>query len=135
MPVSQPTVEQDIAEVKRIHDEWWASNADFDIARMRACFASGDKFLQYNLNGHTYRSVDELTKLWELIGRNYGIPELEIIDIRIEVRGDSAGRHGVGFPRGPHPPRCEARRTIAGGRTAIHDVQSARDRSPAARRR
>ena len=56
-------MEQDIAEVKRVHDEWWASNADFDIPRMRACFASGDKFLQYNLNGHTYRSVDELTQL------------------------------------------------------------------------
>ena len=90
MPVSQPTVEQDIAEVKRIHDEWWASNADFDIPRMRLCLASGDKFLQYNLNGHAYRSVDELTQLWELIGQNYGIPELEVIDMRIEVRGDMA---------------------------------------------
>ena len=85
-----PTVEQDIADVKRVHDEWWDSNADFDIPRMRACFASGTKFLQYNLNGHTYRSVDELTQLWQLIGQNYGIPELEVIDMRIEVRGDMA---------------------------------------------
>ena len=83
-----PTVEGDIAEVKRVHDEWWASNADFDIPRMRACFASGDKFLQYNLNGHTYLSVDELTQSWELIGQNYGIPELKVIDLRIEVRGE-----------------------------------------------
>ena len=85
-----PTVEQDFAEVKRIHDEWWASNAEFDIPRMRACFASGNKFLQYNLNGHTYHSLDELTQLWQLIGQNYGIPELEIIDMRVEVRGDMA---------------------------------------------
>src|ERR1700730_18345668 len=90
MPVRQPTMEQDIAEVKRVHDEWWASNADFDIPRMRACFASGDKFLQYNLNGHTYPSVDELTKLRQLMAQTYGSPELEGSDMRVEVRGDMA---------------------------------------------
>lgn len=88
--VSQPTMEQDIAEVRRIHDEWWAANTDLDILRMRKCFASGDSFLQYNLNGHVYRSVDELTQLWELIGRDYGLPQLDVIDMRIEVRGDMA---------------------------------------------
>ena len=63
------------------------------ISTSRACaraFASGDKLLQYNLNGHTYWSVDELTQLWELIGRDYGLPQLEVIDMRIEVRGDMA---------------------------------------------
>lgn len=29
-----PTVEEDIAEVKRIHDEWWAANTNFDIPRV-----------------------------------------------------------------------------------------------------
>jgi hypothetical protein len=92
MPTShhQPSVEEDIVEVRRVHDEWWDSNRDFDVPRMRACFASGDRFLQYNLNGHVYRSVDELTQLWQLIGRSYGIPVLEVIDMRIEVRGDMA---------------------------------------------
>ncbi len=52
----------------------------------------GRQIPQYNLNGHVYRSVDELTQLWELIGRDYGLPQLDVIDMRIEVRG----RHGMG---------------------------------------
>jgi ketosteroid isomerase-like protein len=85
-----PTVQEDIAAVKHIHDEWWAANADFDIPRLRTCFVKGDKLLQYNLNGHTYNGIDELATLWALIGQNYGIPEMEVIDMRIEVRGDMA---------------------------------------------
>ncbi len=84
-----PSVDEDIAEVRRIHHEWWEANRDFDIPRMRACFA-GDSFLQYNLNGHTYWSLDELTQLWQSIHGIFGIPEYEVIDLRIEVRGDVA---------------------------------------------
>ena len=82
-------VEQDRAEIKRVHDEWWEANREFDVTRMRACFA-GDKILQYNLNGHTYWSLDELTQLWETFQGKFGIPEYETIDLRIEVRGDAA---------------------------------------------
>ncbi len=84
------TDEADLAEINRLHDEWWAANMDFDIPRMRACFVDGDKFLQYNLNGHTYWSLAELTQLWETIAPAFGIPEQEVIDYRVEVRGDMA---------------------------------------------
>lgn len=82
-------VEEDIEAIRHIHDEWWEANRSFDVPRMRKCFA-GDSFLQYNLNGHTYWSLDELTQLWESFGGMFGIPEFEVIDLRIEVRGDMA---------------------------------------------
>ena len=69
MPAANPLGTGYCRRLNASMTKWWASNADFDIPRMRSCFASGDKFLQNNLNGHTYRSVDELTRLWKLIGR------------------------------------------------------------------
>ena len=38
-----PTMEEHVAAVKHAHDEWWEANADFDIPRLRTCFAKGTK--------------------------------------------------------------------------------------------
>jgi ketosteroid isomerase-like protein len=55
-------IEHDIAEIRLIHREWWASNNGLDVDRMKACFAP--QYLMWNLNGHPYYSLDEKIELF-----------------------------------------------------------------------
>jgi len=82
--------QEDHEEILRLHRVWWESNFDFDIAKMRSVFA-GERYLQYNLNGHPYYGLSEKTKLWEALKGNLSIPEIsEPINLRLELSGDMA---------------------------------------------
>ncbi|MDO8431741.1 MAG: nuclear transport factor 2 family protein [Candidatus Binatus sp.] len=80
----------DREEILRLHRAWWESNFDFDIPKMRSVFA-GERYLQYNLNGHPYYGLGEKTKLWEALKGNLSIPEIsDPIDLRLEITDDMA---------------------------------------------
>lgn len=80
----------DRREIRRLHDVWWQSNRDWDIPAMRSVFA-GDRYLQYNLTGHPYFSLDEKTKLWEALDGVVKIPDISPpIRLRLEISGDMA---------------------------------------------
>jgi len=84
------TIERDREEILRVNREWWESNLDLDISRMRNCFA-GERYLQYNLNGHPYYNLDEKIRLWEALDGQLSIPDIsEPIDLRLEISGDMA---------------------------------------------
>lgn len=83
---------EDVAEILRLHREWWESNVGFDIDRMVEVFPTpGDEYLMYNFNGHPYFSMREKVALWEwykeLIDQTGG---LETKIMRLEVKGDMA---------------------------------------------
>ena len=82
--------EDDRREILRLHRDWWESNRDWDIPKMRSVFA-GERYLQYNLNGHPYYGLAEKTKLWEALDGSIKIPDIsEPIDLRLEIVGDVA---------------------------------------------
>ncbi len=82
--------EEDRAEILRLHRDWWESNRDWDIPKMRSVFA-GERYLQYNLNGHPYYGLGEKTKLWEALAGAITIPDIsEPIRLRLEVGQDMA---------------------------------------------
>ena len=82
--------EADRAEILRLHRAWWESNLDFDIPKMRSVFA-GERYLQYNFNGHPYYGLGEKTKLWEALKGVLAIPEIsDPIDLRLEISGEMA---------------------------------------------
>ena len=84
------SVERDREEILRLHRAWWQANRDWDIPKMRTIFA-GDRFYQFNFNGHPYYSLDELTALWEALDGKLSIPEIsEPKNLRIEISGDMA---------------------------------------------
>jgi len=80
--------EDDRREILRLHDDWWEANRDWDIPKMRGVFG-GERYLQYNLNGHPYYGLGEKTKLWEALDGSIKIPDIsEPIDLRLEIVGD-----------------------------------------------
>ncbi len=82
--------EEDRREILRLHQDWWEANRDWDIAKMRSVFA-GERYLQYNLNGHPYYGLGEKTKLWEALDGSIKIPDIsEPIGLRLEIVGDVA---------------------------------------------
>jgi hypothetical protein len=85
-------LEADREEILRLHREWWEANRTMDDARMRKCFAEGDRYYQFNLNGHPYYGVDEKVRLWRAYGaRSMTIPEFGPDEHRrLEIRGDMA---------------------------------------------
>jgi ketosteroid isomerase-like protein len=79
--------EEDVAEIRRLHREWWAANHGLDIPRMAASFAPD--YLMWNLNSHPYYGLDEKIKLWEHYGREIDVPEpVTVWDLRITADGD-----------------------------------------------
>jgi hypothetical protein len=82
--------EQDREEILRLHRDWWEANRDWDIPRMRTVFA-GERYLQYNLNGHPYYGLGEKTKLWEALAGAITIPDISPpIRLRLEIAADMA---------------------------------------------
>lgn len=82
--------EQDRREILRVHDQWWESNRDFDIEKMRGAFAR-EQYLQYNLTGHPYYGLEEKTRLWEALQGAMTIPEISPPqNLRLEIVGDMA---------------------------------------------
>ena len=85
------TLDDDRAEILRLHREWWASNEHGDIPRMRPCFPDGDAYLMYNLSGHPYFGITEKVALWEHYVQHIDIPEPPQMEVvRLEIRGDMA---------------------------------------------
>jgi len=83
-------LERDREEILRLHRAWWEANRDWDIPKMRSVFA-GERYLQYNLNGHPYYGLGEKTKLWEALAGKVAIPEISPpIRLRLEVSADMA---------------------------------------------
>jgi ketosteroid isomerase-like protein len=82
-------IEQDEAEIRRVHREWWGSNVGLDAERMRQCFAPD--YLMWNLNGHPYYSLDEKIALFRYY-RQHLVPTTppELWDVRVTVEGDMA---------------------------------------------
>lgn len=82
-------IEQDEADIRRVHREWWGSNIGLDVERMRACFAP--EYLMWNLNGHPYFTLDEKMALFRYY-REHMVPTEppELWDIRVTVDGDMA---------------------------------------------
>lgn len=84
------SIDSDHTEIMRLHTLWWESNFTFDILEMRSVFA-GERYLQYNLNGHPYYGLEQKTKLWEALKGNLSIPEFSPpIDLRLEIGADMA---------------------------------------------
>jgi hypothetical protein len=83
-------LEDDRQEILRLHRLWWESNRDWDIPKMRSVFA-GERYLQYNLNGHPYFGLGEKTKLWEALAGSITIPDIsDPIGLRLEIGADMA---------------------------------------------
>jgi len=101
------TTQADREEILRLHRAWWEANRDWDIPKMRSVFA-GDRYLQYNLNGHPYYGLEEKTKLWEALAGKVTIPEIsEPIRLRLEVDGDMAWLACENVVRVEVPPDLE----------------------------
>ncbi len=81
--------EQDEAEIRKVHREWWASNNGLDVERMRRCFAPD--YLMWNLNGHPYYSLEEKVALFRYY-QDHMVPTdpPELWDIRVTVDHDMA---------------------------------------------
>src|SRR4051794_16123852 len=86
------SLQTDRTEILRLHDEWWEANRTMDHSRMRRCFAEGDSYYQFNLNGHPYFGIDEKVQLWREFGaRAMTIPEVGPDEhLRVEIAGDMA---------------------------------------------
>lgn len=79
----------DVAEIRRVHRQWWESNQGLDVERMQECFAPD--YLMFNLNGHPYFSLDEKIRLFRYY-QQHMVPEdpVELWDVRVELGGDMA---------------------------------------------
>ncbi|MFI0418785.1 YybH family protein [Spongiactinospora sp. 9N601] len=91
-PTDRTAPAADIAEITRLHREWWEANVGFDIDRMVKVFPEpGDEYLMFNFNGHPYFGMKEKVALWrwykERIEQTGG---LVTRIMRLEVRGDTA---------------------------------------------
>ena len=76
--------------ILRLHRDWWQANRVWDIPLMRSVFA-GEKYLQFNFNGHPYYGLAEKTKLWEALDGVLTIPDIsDPIRLRLEISGDMA---------------------------------------------
>lgn len=60
---TKPTLEQDLKEIRAVHDKWLFSNNGLIIDEMVPNFADPG-YYQFNLNGHTYANMEEKVHLW-----------------------------------------------------------------------
>lgn len=95
------SVNSDTEAVEAVHAAWFESNVGLQIEKMLDQFPQGDAYLQFNLNGLTYRGAREKAKLWTGIKRTGG----DITSIRetstpsVHVEGDVAWIAGEGIAR------------------------------------
>jgi ketosteroid isomerase-like protein len=81
---SQP---DDVAEIRRLHRQWWSSNVGLDVPTMQECFAP--QYLMWNLNSHPYFSLKEKSELFAYY-KAHMVPTQppELWDIRVTADGD-----------------------------------------------
>lgn len=85
-------IEQDRAEILKLHRDWWAANVQMDIELMQTCFPVGMNYLMFNYNWHPYFGIDEKIRLWKYY-KTLGVSLTGPPDVRIlkfEVIGDLA---------------------------------------------
>ncbi|MCC3312991.1 YybH family protein [Nocardia africana] len=86
------TAISDTKEIEAVHAEWFAANIGLQIDKMIGQFPEGDAYLQYNLNGLTYRGAHDKAKLWaglKRVGSNITSIE-ESGPVVVNVAGDIA---------------------------------------------
>lgn len=101
------SVEQDRADILKVHRDWWTANYGTQIPLMRTCFPKGSSYLMFNLNTHPFFGVEEITRLWEHYLTQIKIPVMpEVKIMRLDISGDMAWLACEGmFPEkqiGPH---------------------------------
>lgn len=85
-------IEDDRAEILRVHRDWWLANETVDIPLMVTCFPTGMNYLMFNYNRHPYFGMEEKVRLWEYYKAG-GLKMLkppEVRIIKLEVVGDLA---------------------------------------------
>lgn len=86
-----PTLEEDRAEILKLHKDWWEANQGTDIPLMASCFPSGMSYLMFNLNGHPYFGIDEKVELWHHYYKELVVPYFPDMEImRLTISGDMA---------------------------------------------
>jgi hypothetical protein len=71
---------KDIEDILAVHHAWLDSNNGLVVEKMYDNFANPG-YYQYNLNGHTYKSVDEKVKLWEgLHATDFDLADMTIVE-------------------------------------------------------
>jgi ketosteroid isomerase-like protein len=91
LPTHEPQLvgpPEDIEAIRRTHRDWWAANHHLEIPRCQRNFAPDT--LMFNLNGHTYYGLAEMTKVWEYYVGVLEIDHVLLWDYRIFVHGDLA---------------------------------------------
>lgn len=70
---------KDHEEILAVHKSWLDSNNGLVIEKMYPNFANPG-YYQFNLNGHTYTSVDEKVRLWEgLHAVDFNLADMKIV--------------------------------------------------------
>lgn len=70
----------DIKAILAVHESWLLSNNGLVEERMYPNFANPG-YLQFNLNGHQYNSVDEKVKLWEGLHQiGFDLQDMKIVE-------------------------------------------------------
>ncbi|TDC49988.1 hypothetical protein E1212_16315 [Jiangella ureilytica] len=80
---------EDVAQLLKLHRDWYFSNYNINIPLMRTVFPpKQDQFLMFNLNDHPYFGVDDLDALWSFYARTdrWGLCEDHVM--RVDVAGD-----------------------------------------------
>lgn len=86
------SVDNDVAAITKVHQAWYASNLGLIADAMLGYFPEGDGYLQFNLNGLTYRGVLDKARLWRN-ARAAGVDIARIEDTAppvVQVFGDVA---------------------------------------------
>ena len=65
--------EKDRADILAVQKRWMDSAVGLKIDEMRHCFVQGQHLVMWNLNGHAYFGVDELTQLWRHLQTVYDL--------------------------------------------------------------
>ncbi|WP_280417929.1 YybH family protein [Nocardia carnea] len=86
------TATDETREIEAVHAAWFQANIGLQIEKMIEQFPEGEAYLQYNLNGLTYRGVHDKAKLWAGLQRvGSTITSIEESDpIVVHVEGDTA---------------------------------------------
>jgi hypothetical protein len=90
--------DSDTVAVLAVHNGWLAANVDLIAESMLGFFPSGDEYLQFNLNGWTYRGAQDKARLWrnlKTLGANI-ISISDTADPNVEIFGDVALLTSVG---------------------------------------
>lgn len=93
MTQSTPSVDDDAAEIMRLHREFVDANSPLDSSYLRRrVSATPNELVWYNLNGSAYIGQDHIAQLWDTLSANMETPAInsELRDERIQVDGDVA---------------------------------------------